>query len=69
MALLEAQSAVQLDNANDISAALDAYGRAVNLLGKVMEASSSADEQDRLRTIVGPQCLFFNDAKPIHFFF
>ncbi|KAF9212779.1 hypothetical protein BGZ59_006335 [Podila verticillata] len=51
MALLEAQSAVQLDNANDISAALDAYGRAVNLLGKVMEASSSADEQDRLRTI------------------
>ncbi|KAG0090630.1 hypothetical protein BGZ93_008530 [Podila epicladia] len=51
MALLEAQSAVQLDNANDISAALDAYGRAVNLLGKVMEASSSADEQERLRTI------------------
>jgi len=53
MALLEAQSAVQLDNANDITAALDAYRRAVTLLGKVMDASSSAEEQERLRTIVG----------------
>ncbi|KAF9428931.1 hypothetical protein BGZ94_000426 [Podila epigama] len=51
MALLEAQSAVQLDNANDIVAALEAYGRAVHLLSKVMEASSSPDEQERLRTI------------------
>ncbi|KAF9112929.1 hypothetical protein BGX27_002556 [Mortierella sp. AM989] len=51
MALLEAQSAVQLDNANDISGALDAYQRAVNLLSKVMDTSTSADEQERLRTI------------------
>ncbi|KAF9357021.1 hypothetical protein BGX26_004357 [Mortierella sp. AD094] len=51
MALLEAQSAVQLDNANDISGALDAYQRAVNLLSKVMDTSNSADEQERLRTI------------------
>lgn len=51
-ALLEAQSAVQLDNAYDIPAALDAYRRAVNLLSKVMDTSSSADEQERLRTIV-----------------
>ncbi|KAG0292594.1 hypothetical protein BGZ98_002529, partial [Dissophora globulifera] len=51
MALLEAQSAVQLDNANDIVGALDSYRRAVTLLGKVMDASSSADEQERLRTI------------------
>ncbi|KAF9175144.1 hypothetical protein BGX21_010460 [Mortierella sp. AD011] len=51
MALLEAQSAVQLDNDNDISGALDAYQRAVNLLSKVMETSNSADEQERLRTI------------------
>ncbi|KAF9284157.1 hypothetical protein BGZ68_004852 [Mortierella alpina] len=50
-ALLEAQSAVQLDNAYDIPAALDAYRRAVNLLSKVMDTSSSADEQERLRTI------------------
>lgn len=53
MALLEAQSAVQLDNAFDIPAALDAYRRAVTLLSKVMDASSSPDEQERLRTIVG----------------
>ncbi|KAG0212555.1 hypothetical protein BGX33_003479 [Mortierella sp. NVP41] len=51
MALLEAQSAVQLDNAFDIPAALDAYRRAVTLLSKVMDASSSTDEQERLRTI------------------
>ncbi|KAG9066306.1 hypothetical protein KI688_001529 [Linnemannia hyalina] len=51
MALLEAQSAVQLDNAFDIPAALDAYRRAVTLLSKVMDASSSPDEQERLRTI------------------
>ncbi|KAF9201496.1 hypothetical protein BGZ49_008260 [Haplosporangium sp. Z 27] len=51
MALMEAQSAVQLDNANDILGALDAYQKAVNLLGKVMEVSQSADEQERLRTI------------------
>ncbi|KAF9130567.1 hypothetical protein BGW39_002923 [Mortierella sp. 14UC] len=53
MALLEAQSAVQLDNAFDIPAALEAYRRAVTLLSKVMDASSSPDEQERLRTIVG----------------
>lgn len=51
-ALLEAQSAVQLDNANEIPAALEAYGRAVALLGKVMDVSSSPEEHDRLRTIV-----------------
>ncbi|KAI7821372.1 hypothetical protein BC939DRAFT_208110 [Gamsiella multidivaricata] len=55
MALMEAQSAVQLDNANDIPGALDAYQRAVALLGRVMDSSSSADEQERLRTIVGGQ--------------
>ncbi|KAF9920732.1 hypothetical protein FBU30_009353 [Linnemannia zychae] len=50
-ALQEAQSAVQLDNAFDIPAALEAYRRAVSLLSKVMDASSSPDEQERLRTI------------------
>ncbi|KAF9435849.1 hypothetical protein BGZ76_005397 [Entomortierella beljakovae] len=51
MALLEAQSAVQLDNANDIPGALESYQRAVNLLSKVLETSTSPDEQERLRTI------------------
>ncbi|KAF9182173.1 hypothetical protein BGZ51_004888 [Haplosporangium sp. Z 767] len=50
-ALSEAQAAVQLDNAYDIPAALDAYQRAVDLLSQVMEASTSADEQERLRII------------------
>ncbi|KAF9956974.1 hypothetical protein BGZ72_002297 [Mortierella alpina] len=51
-ALLEAQAAVQMDNEGDIDGALEAYNRAVALLSKVMEASSSADEQERLRAIV-----------------
>ncbi|KAI8601528.1 hypothetical protein EDD21DRAFT_105987 [Dissophora ornata] len=51
MALLEAQSAVRLDYTNDIPAALSSYRQAVTLLSRVMEASSSEDEQERLRTI------------------
>ncbi|KAF9350805.1 hypothetical protein BGX34_000991, partial [Mortierella sp. NVP85] len=50
-ALLEAQNAVQLDNDNEIPGALEAYGRAVALLSRVMEVSSSPEEHERLRTI------------------
>jgi len=51
-ALLEAQNAVQLDNENEIPGALEAYRRAVALLSRVMEVSSSPEEHERLRTIV-----------------
>ncbi|KAF9188066.1 hypothetical protein BGZ51_000860 [Haplosporangium sp. Z 767] len=51
MALLEAQSAVQMDHDGDVAGALEAYGRAVVLLSRVMEASSSVDEEGRLRAI------------------
>ncbi|KAG0237608.1 hypothetical protein BGW42_000435 [Actinomortierella wolfii] len=51
MALVEAQNAVQLDNASDIHGALEAYKRAVALLARVMETSPSEDEQERLKTI------------------
>ncbi|KAF9940822.1 hypothetical protein BGZ67_006673 [Mortierella alpina] len=50
-ALLEAQAAVQMDNEGDINGALEGYSEAVTLLGRVMEASSAADEQERLRVI------------------
>ncbi|KAG0340289.1 hypothetical protein BG000_000226 [Podila horticola] len=52
LALMEAQTAVQLDNDSNITGALGAYQRAVTLLNRVMSATSSLDEQDRLRTIV-----------------
>ncbi|KAG0095857.1 hypothetical protein BGZ93_005368 [Podila epicladia] len=51
LALMEAQAAVQLDNDSNITGALEAYQRAVTLLNRVMNTSSSSDEQDRLRTI------------------
>ncbi|KAF9392697.1 hypothetical protein CPB97_010931 [Podila verticillata] len=51
LALMEAQTAVQLDNDSDITGALEAYQRAVTLLNRVMNTTSSPDEQDRLRTI------------------
>ncbi|KAF9322019.1 hypothetical protein BG003_008210 [Podila horticola] len=51
LALTEAQNAVQLDNDSNITGALGAYQRAVTLLNRVMSATSSLDEQDRLRTI------------------
>ncbi|KAF9971006.1 hypothetical protein BGZ73_006113 [Actinomortierella ambigua] len=51
MALVEAQNAVQLDNASDILGALESYKRAVALLARVMETSPSEDEQERLKTI------------------
>ncbi|KAF9584198.1 hypothetical protein BGW38_007250 [Lunasporangiospora selenospora] len=51
MALMEAQSAVQLDNLGDVPGALEAYSKAVVLLGKVMDSSSSTDEMERLRAI------------------
>ncbi|KAG0250305.1 hypothetical protein BG011_008497 [Mortierella polycephala] len=51
MALLKAQSAVKMDEDGDVAGALEAYGRAVILLSRVMEASSSADEQNRLGAI------------------
>ncbi|KAG0284189.1 hypothetical protein BGZ98_006016, partial [Dissophora globulifera] len=51
MALLEAQSAVQLDNESNIAAAVESYGKAVTLLGKVMEATSAPEERERLKII------------------
>ncbi|KAF9347415.1 hypothetical protein BGX26_001087 [Mortierella sp. AD094] len=53
MALLEAQSAVQMDNDGDISGALESYTKAVQLLGKVMEATHATEERERLKIIVG----------------
>ncbi|KAF9097834.1 hypothetical protein BGX27_000908 [Mortierella sp. AM989] len=51
MALLEAQSAVQLDNVGNITSALESYSKAVQLLGKVMEATPAPEERERLKII------------------
>lgn len=52
LALLEAQSAVQLDNGGNIAAAIESYNKAVQLLGKVMEATPAPEERERLKMIV-----------------
>lgn len=51
-ALLEAQSAVQMDNECDIVGAIESYTKAVGLLSKVIEATPSAEERERLKIIV-----------------
>ncbi|KAF8973463.1 hypothetical protein BGZ46_009837 [Entomortierella lignicola] len=51
MALLEAQSAVQMDNEANIAGALESYSKAVQLLGKVIEATHVAEERERLKII------------------
>ncbi|KAG0030716.1 hypothetical protein BGZ81_002256 [Podila clonocystis] len=63
LALMEAQTAVQLDNDSNITGALEAYQRAVTLLNRVMNTTSSSDEQGRLRTI-NPTSLDPTDADP-----
>ncbi|KAF8924030.1 hypothetical protein BGZ58_002254 [Dissophora ornata] len=51
MALLEAQSAVQMDNDGLVGGAIESYNKAVTLLGKVMEATSAPEERERLKII------------------
>jgi len=51
-ALLEAKIAVQMDNECDIAGAIESYTKAVGLLSKVIEAIPSAEERERLKTIV-----------------
>ena len=53
MALLEAQSAVQMDNDGLVGSAVESYSKAVTLLSKVMEATSAPEERERLKIIVG----------------
>ncbi|KAI8358172.1 hypothetical protein B0O80DRAFT_275447 [Mortierella sp. GBAus27b] len=51
-ALQEAQLAVQMDNACNIAGAIESYDLATTLLAKVIEATASVEEQERLQMIV-----------------
>ncbi|KAG0369403.1 hypothetical protein BGZ54_010061 [Gamsiella multidivaricata] len=51
MALLEAQSAVQMDNEGNISGAIESYSKAVALLSKVVNATTVPEERERLKII------------------
>lgn len=53
IALQKAQSAVLLDAANNVPAAIAAYKQAVRLLGQVMDRASNDEDRSRLRHIVG----------------
>ncbi|KAG0376554.1 hypothetical protein BGX24_007581 [Mortierella sp. AD032] len=51
MALLEAQAAVKFDGEGRIDEALEAYGKAVELLDKVMKNAGSSEEYERIQAI------------------
>ncbi|KAF9920260.1 hypothetical protein FBU30_009926 [Linnemannia zychae] len=50
-ALMEAQAAVKSDNDGDVQEALEAYGRAVALLDKVMTGGITSEEHERIQAI------------------
>lgn len=53
-ALAKANTAVQLDNAENYEGAMEAYGDACVLLGQVMMRAGGDDDRKKLQAIVRP---------------
>ena len=57
IALQKAQSAVLLDSANNVAAALAAYKQTVRLLSQVIDKAANEADRQRLQNIVSYSCL------------